>query len=67
MMHERHPSWVVAIDCSFLDCSLEQFVREKAIQRGSTLLPYAFDPETQAPLELEGYTVIMVYNYRLAL
>lgn len=66
MVHARYPSRVAAIDCSFLDGDLGRFVHEAQIPRGTTLVPYAFE-RTQAPLELDGYTVIMVYNYRAQL
>ena len=67
MLHTQYPLQIAAIDCSFLaGTSFEKFVRDAGIQPGATLIPYAFE-RTQRPIELEGYTVIMVYNYRASL
>ncbi len=66
MLAHHYDAFIVAIDCSFLGQSLEAFVRESSIRPGSTLILYAFELN-QPPVELAGYTVIMMYNYRLAL
>ncbi len=54
---------IIALDYSFFGSNITKFIKDSTIKAGSTIILYSFELGTK-PIEIEGYYIIMTYNYR---
>lgn len=62
-MSYEFDSDIVALDYSFFNENIRTFIESSTIKRGSTIVLYSFELDTE-PIEIHGYHIIMTYNYR---